>query len=119
MVRNLMSAARNQLQDLDLRLGRSKSVTQIGIGAQADTIVVEDDDDEVRISSPRSVALARFSASSRMYGVISVPVLEDEELELRLGRTGTGASAVRSRIPAHEMEQRFQDVCLRLSECCH
>eukprot|EP01018_Ginkgo_biloba_P017740 Gb_19949 [translate_table: standard] len=87
-------------QDLELRLGQwelekggTLDVNQYS-GAN-DPILVEDDDEEVQLSSPRSFAQARNVVSRR---TIRVPAINEEDLELRLGFTGTPTATGRRRI---------------------
>lgn len=88
---------RRRVQDLELRLGLSKSavLSSSRNPGQPVTIFVEDDDDDVRISSPRSVAQARSSAYSRGNRPVHIPILDDEDLELRLGLTGVVPAVAR------------------------
>lgn len=89
---------RRRVQDVDLRLGLSKAamLSNSRSTAQAVTIVVEDDDDDVRVSSPRSVAQARSYACTRSQRPVHIPVLDDDDLELRLGPAGLGPALARS-----------------------
>lgn len=90
-------STRRRVQDFDWRLGLSETAMPSNSrnGGQAIPIVVEDDDDDVQVSSPRSFAQARSSACSRPHRPMHIPVLDDADLELRLGPAGLGPAAAR------------------------
>lgn len=92
-VMNRLRSKRNHI--LELRLGQSEPEKEATLASNRSRgtnapIVVEDDDDVV-VSSPRSFALARSSVSQRS---IRLPVVNEEDLELRLGLTVTGRTSV-------------------------
>jgi len=107
MNRSRSTGKRNQ--DLELRLGNSELEKQSTLltsqnVALDNLIIVEDDDDEVQLSSSRIFghngvrpSSSRISVQSRN-GVsrrtIRVPVIKEEDLELRLGLGGTSAHGV-------------------------
>jgi len=106
VLKNIMNRSRStrkRNQDLELRLGQSELEKQSTLltsqnVALGNFIIVEDDDDEVQLSSSRifghnevQPSSSRISVQSRN-GVsrraVRVPVIKDEDLELRLGLGG-------------------------------
>lgn len=81
-------SVRTRAHDSDLRRGDSNIVrsSESGSSNQAITIIVKDDDDEVQVSSPRSIARARRSRGN--HGARG-PVVDGADLELRLGTSRT------------------------------
>lgn len=88
---NRLRSKRNHI--LELRLGQSEPEKEATLASNrnrgTNAPIVVDDDDDVVVSSPRSFALARSSASQRSS---RAPVVNEEDLELRLGLTVTAVT---------------------------
>jgi len=90
-VMNRLRSKRNHI--LELRLGQSEPEKEATLASNrnrgTNAPIVVDDDDDVVVSSPRSFALARSSASQRSS---RAPVVNEEDLELRLGLAVTAVT---------------------------
>ncbi|KAI5079561.1 hypothetical protein GOP47_0005040 [Adiantum capillus-veneris] len=67
------------------------------MGTAVDTIIIEDDDDDVRVFAPHSsIQRSGLQASiNTSFHPVHVPVLDDYDLELRLGPSGNVPAAPR------------------------
>lgn len=112
---NRSRSTRKRNQDLELRLGLSELEKQSTLltgrnGALDNFIVVDDDDDEVQLSSSRIFGPAGIQPSSSRISVqsrngvsrraVRVPSIKEEDLELRLGLGGTPAHVSVMQMPS-------------------
>lgn len=124
---NRSRSIRKRNQDLELRLGQSELEKRNTLLTNQNVplgnfIVVEDDDDEVQLSSTRifghdevRLPSSRLSVQSRN-GVsrrtIRVPAIREEDLELRLGLGGTSARFDVVHIPSLSHRCRLQQMTM-------
>ncbi|KAG9447284.1 hypothetical protein H6P81_013412 [Aristolochia fimbriata] len=104
---------RKFIQDLELRLGPSfppkggNMLTSNFVRGFPDLITIDDDDEDVQVFSPRS-----SSETLRFFPRVSswVPVISDEDLELRLGLKAHNAIEVPDE---HTSEDPFTWACVK------
>lgn len=80
----------------------------------ANTIILEDDEDDVRVFSPHSQWSALQVSSNAYSRPLHIPVLDDDDLELRLGPSGNMPAAPRSE-PIVKRMRPESAVCLSIS----
>eukprot|EP00250_Pteridium_aquilinum_P000017 c10023_g1_i2 orf=162-716(+) len=86
------------------------------MSSAANTIILEDDDDDVRVFSPHSFTQwSALQVSSNAYPrPLHIPVLDDDDLELRLGPSGNMPAVSRSE-PITSRTRPEPAVCLSIS----